>query len=413
MSKETQPGKDVSSLEEINLALRAKVEELRRQIESREQQEAGFSVLSLTEVILKNSTAVLFRRLASDDPRKRKMVYVSPNISCFGYRAQDFLEGKIMFRDIVYPEDSQRTLDEIAEFVRQGVENYSQTYRIITSDGRVRWIEDQTSIFEEEATGLRYHQGVVIDIDEKKKALQLAAEVQKSLLPEIAPSIEGLDIAGKTFPCDEVGGDYFDYLPNSDTKENSTAIIVGDIVGHGVDAALLMASARAFLRMRASLEGSIEKIVMAMNQHLTQDMEKTGRFMTLFYLLIERSKERIQWVRAGHDPALLYDPVADRFDELKGPGLALGIHRDFTYQQQYMSGITPNQILILTTDGIFEASNQAGELFGKDRLKQIVRKNSALPAQCILDNIVNDHSIFTSGVSREDDITLVIVKITD
>lgn len=405
-----KPDKDISALEATIQSLREEVKDLTHRLKSRELEEGGFSALSLTELILQNSTAVLFRRLASPNPKKRKMVYVSPNISCFGYRAEDFLDGTIMFRDIVYPGDSQRTLDEIAEFVKQGVENYSQTYRIISREGEIRWIEDQTSVFEEKSTGLRYHQGVVIDIHEKKRALQLAAEVQKSLLPEKVPSIDGLDIAGKTFPCDEVGGDYFDYLPNATAEDDSIAIIIGDIAGHGVDAALLMASARAFLRMRATQPGTIENIVKAMNRHLTEDMEKTGRFMTLFYLLIERCENRINWVRAGHDPALLYDPVDDQFKELKGPGLALGIDANYNYIQQKINGIAQNQIVILTTDGFYEACNQAGEMFGKERLKHIVRKNSTQTAQNILDQIVKGHASFTSGVPREDDITLVIVK---
>ncbi|MFT5730554.1 MAG: PAS domain S-box-containing protein [Desulforhopalus sp.] len=410
MSIVIKPDKDISALEATIQSLREEVKDLTHRLKSRELEEGGFSALSLTELILQNSTAVLFRRLASPNPKKRKMVYVSPNISCFGYRAEDFLDGTIMFRDIVYPGDSQRTLDEIAEFVKQGVENYSQTYRIISREGEIRWIEDQTSVFEEKSTGLRYHQGVVIDIHEKKRALQLAAEVQKSLLPEKVPSIDGLDIAGKTFPCDEVGGDYFDYLPNATAEDDSIAIIIGDIAGHGVDAALLMASARAFLRMRATQPGTIENIVKAMNRHLTEDMEKTGRFMTLFYLLIERCENRINWVRAGHDPALLYDPVDDQFKELKGPGLALGIDANYNYIQQKINGIAQNQIVILTTDGFYEACNQAGEMFGKERLKHIVRKNSTQTAQNILDQIVKGHASFTSGVPREDDITLVIVK---
>lgn len=403
--------KECSALESINRSLREKIAELTHRLKSKEQEVESLGALSLTEIILENSNAVLFRRLAADDPQKRKMVYVSPNISCFGYHAEDFLAGKIMFRDIVYPEDSARTLQEIQDFVEQGIENYSQTYRIITSDGDVRWIEDRTSIYEEPATGIRYHQGIVIDIHEKKKALQLAAEVQKSLLPEDNPVIDGLDIAGKTFPCDEVGGDYFDYLFESTTGDGSLSVVIGDISGHGVDAALLMASARAFLRMRASQQGTVKEIVMAMNRHLTEDMEKNGRFMTLFYLHLDRCNTSLEWVRAGHDPAVLYDPVTDLFTELKGPGLALGIDEDYDYQQQRFEGLAPHQVLVLTTDGTCEACNQDNEMFGKERLQNLVRQNSTKTAKDILDRIILEHNSFTSGVAQQDDITIVIVKI--
>ncbi len=130
----------------------------------------GAKALQLAELIIDNSPAILFRRLAADDPKKRRMVYVSPNISRFGYQAEDFLNETIMFRDIVYTEDSERTLNEIKDVVDENIENYTQIYRIITKSGEVRWVEDQTSIFTDPETGTRYHQGIVTDIHERKVA---------------------------------------------------------------------------------------------------------------------------------------------------------------------------------------------------------------------------------------------------
>ena len=132
--------------------------------------ELGASELRLAELIIENSPAVLFRRLAADDPKLRKMVYVSPNISRFGYRAEDFLNDKIMFRDIVYPGDSERTLKEIRDFVRKKIENYTQSYRIVTKSGDLRWVEDRTSIFVDPETGTRFHQGILTDIHDQKVA---------------------------------------------------------------------------------------------------------------------------------------------------------------------------------------------------------------------------------------------------
>ena len=126
--------------------------------------------LALAEMIIQNSPSILFRRLAADDPKQRKMVYVSPNISRFGYRAEDFLNGTIMFRDIVYQGDSDRTLQEIKELVEKERENYTQVYRIITKSGKARWVEDQTSIYVDPETDTRYHQGIVTDIHERMVA---------------------------------------------------------------------------------------------------------------------------------------------------------------------------------------------------------------------------------------------------
>ena len=160
----------------------------------------GSRALALAEMIIQNSPSILFRRIAADDPKQRKMVYVSPNISRFGYRAEDFLNDTIMFRDIVYQGDSDRTLKEIKEFVEKESENYSQVYRIITKSGEVRWVEDQTSISVDPESGIRYHQGIVTDIHErmvaeekfrkeKEKVQKAYSLISKYVPPQIAETI--------------------------------------------------------------------------------------------------------------------------------------------------------------------------------------------------------------------------------
>jgi len=246
---------------------------------------------------------------------------------------------------------------------------------------------------------------------EHKKALALAGEVQKSLLPQEKPMVQGLDIAGRNVSCDEIGGDYFDFLWRRDSKKGPFSVVVGDISGHGVDSALLMTTARAFLRMRASQPGTISEIITAMNHHLTRDVLESGRFMTLFYLTIDPDKDRIDWVRAGHDPALVYYPERDEFQELKGSGVALGVKEDFTYQENNMGGLTNGQIIAIGTDGIWEAVNSQGEMFGKERFRNIIRKNAKAGSSDILNAVYNELNQFTRGQKSEDDITLVIIKV--
>ncbi len=487
-------------------------------------------------LIIENSPAILFRRLASDDPKQRKMVYVSPNISRFGYSAEEFMNNRIMFRDIVHPGDNERTLKEIQGYVSEGIEAYTQVYRIITRDGDVRWIEDRTSVVDD-PDGARYHQGIVIDIHrrkeaeeklrkseekfrrivettgegfllmdtslsivdlnnafcrmtmyareelvgkklldlvaeedrlflsanrdeiinrpyyefecdliaknreiapvlihgdilyddsesiignmafvtdmtEHKKALILAGEVQKSLLPQGAPQLEGLDVSGKNISCDEIGGDYYDFLVKSGAPEEPLTVVVGDISGHGVDSALLMTTARAFLRMRASRPGGAADIVAEMNRHLAEDVFETGKFMTLFYLVISADRRRVEWVRAGHDPAWLFDPNEDVFEELKGPGMALGIDETYGYRSNHRAGLKKGQVIIVGTDGIWEGRNKAGEMFGKQRLKAVIRQNASSGAESILNAVFHEHRRFTQDARSEDDITLVIIKVT-
>jgi sigma-B regulation protein RsbU (phosphoserine phosphatase) len=251
----------------------------------------------------------------------------------------------------------------------------------------------------------------VTDMTEHKKALALAAEVQKSLLPHEKPMVKGLDIAGKNVSCDEIGGDYFDFIWRLDAKKGPFSVVVGDISGHGVDSALLMTTARAFLRMRASQPGTISEIITAMNRHLTRDILESGRFMTLFYMTIDPEKNHIDWVRAGHDPAIIYDPSRDEFEELKGSGVALGVNEAFDYEESCRRDLTNGQIIAIGTDGIWEAVNREGEMFGKVRFRNIIRKNADAAAGDILNAVYSELNRYTRGQRSEDDITLVVIKI--
>ncbi len=255
------------------------------------------------------------------------------------------------------------------------------------------------------------HMAFVTDMTHHKQSLMLAGEVQKSLLPQEGPKIKGLDIAGRNVSCDEIGGDYYDFLYQGNTKNEPFNVVVGDISGHGVDSALLMTTARAFLRMRASQPGTISEIISAMNSHLAQDVLGSGHFMTLFYLSIDSSLKKIEWVRAGHDPALLYDSTSDEFEELKGKGIALGVVDDIRFEENQRGGLKNGQIIAIGTDGIWEASNIAGEMFGKERLRTILRENAERSSQEILNEVYDQLGRFTSGQKSEDDITLVIIKI--
>ena len=222
----------------------------------------------------------------------------------------------------------------------------------------------------------------------------------------------GIEICGKTISCDEIGGDYYDFIMGPGTQKNQLSVVVGDISGHGVDSALLMTTARAFLRMRASQPGSITDIVSAMNRHLAEDVSDTGKFMTLFYLKVDAKKRSVEWVRAGHEPAWLYDPNKNRFDELRGPGMALGVVEDYEYISNNKSHLKKGQLIIVATDGIWEGHNKAGEMFGKPRLQSLISTYASSNAQTMINAIFNEHLHFTQDAKREDDLTMVIVKIT-
>jgi sigma-B regulation protein RsbU (phosphoserine phosphatase) len=140
--------------------------------------------------------------------------------------------------------------------------------------------------------------------DRIKRSLYLAQEVQQNLLPHKAPRLDKLEIAGKSIYCDETGGDYYDFIISDNDENERIGIAVGDVSGHGISSALLMATVRSSLRQRSSLPGSIVDIVSDVNRQLVNDVEDSGQFMIMFYLIIDPIKMNLQYVRAGHDPAI-------------------------------------------------------------------------------------------------------------
>lgn len=497
-----------------------------------EQLREARGTMEIVNVIVENSPAVVFRRLADDTHR---LVYISENLRQWGYSAADFLAGRMGFDDILHPDDRKRVEEEIEQCRLEEVEEYTQEYRVITAGGEVRWVSDETSVVKDETGRRVYNQGVLVDVTaskrarealeasefkfrrtiegaaegyvlldgglvirevndaycrmlgyereelvghrphdfatldyqrflesnqerlrnekgrrfegsmihrdghvvpvlinantlfdadggflgnvafvadltEQKKALNLAAEVQKGLLPRRAPRIPGLDVAGRSEPSELTGGDYFDYFEPVDPERPVLSVAVGDISGHGVDAALLMTTARGFLRMRAGQPGSPGQIVTEMNRHLAGDLYGSGRFMTLFYLRLDAGEGKAAWVRAGHDPALIYCPVHDTFTALGADaGLPLGVLRETRYVEE-SGDILPGQLIAIGTDGIWEARNAGGAMFGKERFKAVLRVHAGESAREIVDAVFDAVREYSGGAKLEDDVTLVVIK---
>lgn len=242
-------------------------------------------------------------------------------------------------------------------------------------------------------------------------AMMLAREVQQNLLPHNDPRVDGLDIAGTSIYCDETGGDYYDYIPyeTGKTEGSPLAVVVGDVSGHGVPSALLMATARALLRQRLSLPGDLADVFNDVNCQLAQDIGDSGQFMTLMGLAVNPASGEVTWVRAGHDPAILYDPRADRFERLAGPGLALGVEVSsrYTLQRRHLA---EGSVILLGTDGIWETCNARGEMFGKEPILALLKSHARDPAETIRDRLVDTLEAFRANSDLEDDVTMVLIK---
>jgi serine phosphatase RsbU (regulator of sigma subunit) len=241
-------------------------------------------------------------------------------------------------------------------------------------------------------------------------SLGVAMEVQQRLLPPSPPSLRGLDVAGHSTYCDETGGDYYDFLVLDKTAADQVLVAMGDVMGHGIAAALVMAGVRAVLHDRAGTEGSLAQMMGRLNGLIAAD-HQGERFMTMHLSVIDGKTRTIRWVSAGHDPLLVFDPSTGRFDEVGEGELPLGIMDDTTYAEHVTQPLHAGQVIFYGTDGVWEMPNAGGEQFGKDRLRESIRDSAASSAGDIAAALRDRLAAFRGDAKQADDVTFVIVKI--
>jgi sigma-B regulation protein RsbU (phosphoserine phosphatase) len=251
----------------------------------------------------------------------------------------------------------------------------------------------------------------LIEREKMQQSLNLAKEVQQNLLPHSNMKINGIDIAGRSIYCDETGGDYYDFFTVGGINEQKIGVVVGDVSGHGIPSALLMASVRSSVRQRAALPGSTARIISDVNRQLVLDVEDSGQFITMFFLVLNTEEKRLEWIRAGHDPAIIYDLKTDAVKELSGPGIALGVDSECIYVDNRKVGISNGQIILLSTDGVWEARDKNGKMLGKEPIRRIIRDNASSDATTILNGIFNSVMDFVGKSKIDDDITAVVIKV--
>ena len=246
-----------------------------------------------------------------------------------------------------------------------------------------------------------------------KQSLAVAMQVQQNLLPQEPPQLPGFDIAGRSLYCEETGGDYYDFIDLVDLGPGKLGIAVGDVTGHGIAAALLVASARGVLRSHASRHGSdLGRLFDALNTHLVRDTDDE-RFMTLFYGVLDAETRSFEWTSGGHDPALWLrrnGAPQPQIDELPNTGLPLGIVDGAAFESSGPITLKSGEILVIGTDGIWEAHNADRDMFGKDRLRELLSAGADSTAQEIYAAVVDAVKQFRATTPQEDDITLVVIK---
>jgi len=243
-----------------------------------------------------------------------------------------------------------------------------------------------------------------------RHSLELARAIQQRLLPKSAPKLNHFDIAGMCKYSDETGGDYYDFVSLDETGPGKVSVILGDVTGHGIGAALLMASARSMLRNNLRYyKYDLSKVLFEFNNELTHDTDP-DKFITLFLGVVDDREHQIMWSLGGHDPALWYQQKKGTFDELKSVGVPIGFIPEMTFEQAGPVTLEKGDIVTVGTDGIWEATNSEGEMYGKKRLMEIIRSHWDKSAEEICQQIINSVLTYCKPQPQEDDITVVVVK---
>ncbi len=238
-------------------------------------------------------------------------------------------------------------------------------------------------------------------------SLKLAEEVQQNLIPTRDPAIENYDVSGISMYCDQTGGDYYDYFT---LPQGKLGIAVADACGHGIGAAMLMTTVRAFMISAVGNYANPARLLNEVNKWITRDCAASGNFTTMFFLELDPQTHQLRWVRAGHEPPLHYRRRENRVTALEGDGIVLGIDESYNFENQ-LTEVDTGDLILIGTDGIFETRNSENLLLGYDRVCDIITRDKEQTATALQNAIVSEVKSFRGEVDQEDDITLVVIKV--
>jgi phosphoserine phosphatase RsbU/P len=287
-------------------------------------------------------------------------------------------------------------------------------------DGTLYYEEETITPVKDERGEISYFVAIKQDISERKKAekallenatirrdMKIARQIQRSFLPIRPPALPGVQLAGHCVPAAHVGGGYYDFFT---LEEGVLDVTIADVAGHSVGSALLMAEARSVLHAAIHPRSSPADILTSLNDLLHEDLERAELLISMFYLKLDTASRQFTFANAGHVPPLLFHCRDGSFLELDAEGLVFGVQRGIAFQEK--SGrVGPGDIIALYTDGIPEAQNDAGDLFGSARLREVIAERHEDPPEAIVGAIFDTLTAFVGERPLNDDTSLVIIKI--
>ena len=250
---------------------------------------------------------------------------------------------------------------------------------------------------------LKAAQEQIIEKERLERELQVAAEIQISILPDVLPINASFDFGARIDPARQVGGDFYDVFP---VGENRIAVLIGDVADKGVPSAIFMARVHALIMAEADAYPTPEEVLRKVNAHVTR-LEKSTQFVTALYGILDCASGDFNYARAGHEPPLLLTPEGvQRLPH--GPGMALGLWEDITLDVGRVH-LAPGSSLLLYTDGMTDCRNPAGEAFGLERIQDAFLNLRGLPAQEVCDRLLKTLLDYQQGANQDDDVTLVAI----
>src|SRR6201987_2316440 len=256
---------------------------------------------------------------------------------------------------------------------------------------------------------IRQKEGLAKTIQQQRDALlqdvELAAQVQRMFLPLGKPSSAGLEIAGMMQPAKGLSGDYYDYIP---IDAHTIQIVIADVSGKGVSAALLMSATAAATQLEANHERNMLEIVGRLNTGILS-VSDGEHYVTLLLAEIDAQKRTLNYVNCGHNPALLFRSETGKVTRLSSSCAPIGISPEESCELA-SADLATGDVLVFYTDGVTEAQNDLGEEFGTERLSALLKRGSDLSAESLMSTIFSDASDFCSQVGFADDVTILVVK---
>src|SRR6185295_2786029 len=241
-----------------------------------------------------------------------------------------------------------------------------------------------------------------------EEELKVASEIQMRLQPFAPPRLEGWDMTGVSFPCREIGGDYYDFIQRK--RDNRLVVAVGDVSGKGTGAALLMSSLHAAVRAQSQARSTISEVMGEINQYIFEN-SPPNKFLTLFYAELDPETGTLAYSNGGHNPPMMVRQNGN-VERLDTGGLPIGMMQGVAYEQAIVN-FEPGDVLVIYSDGITESVNEREEEFEEERLIEVVKNNAGRSASGIRDRIDEALSRFVGTTAPVDDMTLMIIKRTD